>query len=359
MNRDSNPARELLAAVQTIASDVALAHAADVDAKARFPSETVEALKKAKLMSAPVPRELGGAGCSMRELAAFCSTLAQACGSSAMVLAMHYIQVACIARHAQQSSFFQKYLKDLVKNQYVLASMTSENGTFGETRMSICAVERANGRFKLDKDATTGSYCEHADGILVTCRRASDAAPSDQVLVLVKQGDYKLKQTTTWDTLGMRGTCSPGFKLESSGPEEQIIPGSFADSSAQTMVPYSHILWSSLWWGIAANAVSLAAESVRAGARKNPGTVPPTAVRLAEVSNQLQAMRHNWLALATEFDDLEQMPTGRNELLTIGWALKMNNLKINASETAPQIVHKALQIIGILAYKNDTKFSLG
>ncbi len=36
----------------------------------------------------------------------------------------------------------------------------------------------------------------------------------------------------------------------------------------------------------------------------------------------------------------------------------MNNLKVNASETAPQIVHKALQIIGILAYKNDTKFSL-
>jgi len=359
MKRDSNDARELLAAVQNIATQVALVHAADVDAKARFPRETVEALRAAKVLSAPVPRELGGAGCDMRELAAMCSTLAQACGSSAMVLAMHYIQVACMVRHAQQSAFFRQYLEDLVEQQYVLASMTSENGTFGETRTSICAVERNGGRFKLDKDATTGSYCEHADGILVTCRRAPDAAGGDQVLVLVKKGDYKLTQTTTWDTLGMRGTCSPGFKLESSGPEEQIIPGTFADSSAQTMVPYSHILWSSLWWGIAANAVSLAAEFVRAGARKNPGTVPPTAVRLAEVSNQLQAMRHNWLALATEFDGLEENPSGRNELLSIGWALKMNNLKINASETAPQIVHKALQIIGILAYKNDTKFSLG
>jgi acyl-CoA dehydrogenase len=359
MKKDSNDARELLAAVQNIAAKVALVHAADVDTKARFPSETVDALRAAKVLSAPVPRELGGAGCDMRELAAMCSTLAQACGSSAMVLAMHYIQVACIVRHAQQSAFFQRYLENLVKQQFVLASMTSENGTFGETRTSICAVERNGGRFKLDKDATTGSYCEHADGILVTCRRAPDAAGSDQVLVLVKKGDYKLTQTTTWDTLGMRGTCSPGFKLESSGPEEQIVPGSFADSSAQTMVPYSHILWSSLWWGIAANAVSLAAEFVRAGARKNPGTVPPTAVRLAEVSNQLQAMRHNWLALATEFDDLGDAPAGRNELLSISWALKMNNLKINASETAPQIVHKALQIIGILAYKNDTKFSLG
>ncbi|HJX19751.1 MAG TPA: acyl-CoA dehydrogenase family protein, partial [Steroidobacteraceae bacterium] len=166
-------------------------------------------------------------------------------------------------------------------------------------------------------------------------------------------------QTTSWEAMGMRGTCSPGFKLESSGPQEQIIPGSFADSSAQTMVPYSHILWSSLWWGIAADAVARAAEFVRASARKNPGTVPPTATRLAQVSEQLQAMRHNWLALADEFDELNARPGGMQELLSIGWALKMNNLKINASESAPQIVHKALQITGILGYKNDSKFSLG
>jgi acyl-CoA dehydrogenase len=357
----SNPAdfEAHFAALKAIAADVASPNAADVDANSRFPHETIEALRKAKLLSAPVPKELGGAGYGMRQLGALCSALAQACGSSAMVLAMHYIQVACIVRHALQSSFFRRYLQDLVEHQYVLASMTSENGTFGETRTSICAVECEGGRFKLNKDATTGSYCEHADGILATCRRAPDAPGSDQVLVLVRKGDFRLTQTTSWETMGMRGTCSPGFKLESSGPREQIIPGSFADSSAQTMVPYSHILWSSLWWGIAADAVARAAEFVRASARKNPGTVPPTATRLAEVSAQLQAMRHNWLALATEFDEINARPEGMQELLSIGWALKMNNLKINASESAPQIVHRALQITGILGYKNDSKFSLG
>jgi acyl-CoA dehydrogenase len=348
-----------LAALKAIATDIAAANARDVDTQARFPRETIEALQKARLLSAPVPRELGGAGYGMRELAMLCSTLAQSCGSSAMVLAMHYIQVACIVRHAQSSTFFQDYLRELLERQYLLASMTSENGTFGETRTSICAVERSGGRFKLDKDATTGSYCAHADGILVTCRRAPDAPSNDQVLVLVREEDYKLTQTTSWDTLGMRGTCSPGFKLESAGAEEQIIPGSFADSSAQTMVPYSHILWGSLWWGIAADAVGRAAEFVRAGARRNPGTVPPTATRLAAVSTQLQAMRHNWLALATEFDTIDATPAALKELLSIGWALKLNNLKISASETAPQVVHQALQITGILGYKNDSKFSLG
>lgn len=359
-NQISNPAfKELLAAIETIATDVAAVNAPDIDTKARFPQETFDALKKAKLLSAPIPVELGGAGCGMRELAALCSTLSQSCGSSGMVLAMHYIQVACIVRHGLGSEFFRNYLKELVDKQYILASMTSEVGTSGDTRSSVCAVERNGGRFTLNKDATTGSYCGYADGILVTCRRNNEAPNSDQVLVLVRKGDYTLQQTTSWDTLGMRGTCSPGFRLESSGNEAQIIPGSFADSSAQTMVPYSHILWASLWWGIAADAVARAASYVRADARKKPGTVPPTATRLAEVSTQLQAMKHNWLALATEFDESDKHADGMQELLSIGWALKMNNLKINASETAPQIVHKALQITGILGYKNDSKFSLG
>jgi acyl-CoA dehydrogenase len=356
---DATNFRTLLTMVESIATDVAAVHAADVDAKARFPQETIDALKKAKVLSAAVPKELGGAGCGMEELADLCSTVSQACGSSGMVLAMHYIQVACIARHGLESEFFRDYLKKIVEHQYVLASMTSEVGTSGDTRSSICAVERNNGRFTLNKDATTGSYCAHADAILVTCRRAPDAPSNDQVLVLVHKGDYTIKQTTSWDTLGMRGTCSPGFKLESSGPEAQIVPGSFADSSAETMVPYSHILWASLWWGIAGDAVARAASYVRGEARKKPGTVPPTATRLAEVSMVMQAMKHNWLELAREFDVLEAQPEGRQELLSIGWALKMNNLKINASETAPQIVHRALQITGILGYKNDSKFSLG
>lgn len=348
-----------LAAIRSIAVEIAAKHAADVDSQARFPIESVEALRRAGFMSALVPKELGGPGCSMSELATFCSTLAQGCASSAMVLAMHYSQLACIARHGMTSPFFRQYMQDIVKHQYVLASMTSEVGTGGDTRSSICAVERSNGRFKLDKDATTGSYCQHADAILVTCRRAADAPSSDQVLVLVRKEDCKLAQTTTWDTLGMRGTCSPGFKLESAGPEEQILPGSFADSSAQSMVPYSHILWSSLWHGIAADAVARAASFVRADARRKPGTVPPMAARLAHTVSELQAMRHNWMALAAEFDEFAARPDGMEELLSIGWALKMNNLKIKTSETAPEIVHQALQIIGVMGYKNDSKFSVG
>jgi len=50
---------------------------------------------------------------------------------------------------------------------------------------------------------------------------------------------------------------------------------------------------------------------------------------------------------------------GTDALSSIGFALKMNNLKISSSQLVVQIVQQALLICGILGYKNDTKFSVG
>ena len=102
--------REIIARTRRIAALVAATHAADVDAKSRFPAETFEAIRDARLLSALVPVELGGSGASMRDLAESCAILGQVCGSSAMILAMHHIQVACIVRHARSSPFFERYV---------------------------------------------------------------------------------------------------------------------------------------------------------------------------------------------------------------------------------------------------------
>ena len=363
MNRPSKvPSSDLAARTIAVAKAVAAKYADDVDRSARFPSETFAALSEARLLSAAVPREFGGQGAGMLELGNQCAALAQGCSSSGMVLAMHHIQVACIARHGAHAPYFQKYLREnLAEKQELIASITSENGTFGDTRSSICAVEVDGDTMQLVKDATTVSYGANADAQLVTCRRAADAANSDQVLVLFPKGSYTLEQTGTWDTLGMRGTCSPGAKFSGHGKPQQIVPGSFADSSAQTMVPYSHILWSALWTGIATDALQRAAACVRGAARRKPGSVPPNAAALARAYAELQTMRHNWQACAMEFDAMTAADdaAAREMLDSMNWALKMNQLKIACSEAAPRLCHQALEIIGILGYKNDTPFSVG
>lgn len=349
-----------LALVARIAREVAGPAADSVDREARFPHETVDALKKAKLMTALVPRELGGFGCGMIELAAMCEALAQQCASSAMVFAMHHIQVASILRHALKQPYYGAYVRELVEHQYLIASATSEVGIGGEMRTSKCAVVRdGNGRFKLDKDCSTISYGAHADDILFQARRNVDAPPNDQIFVLVRKKDCTLTQKGVWDTLGMRGTCSPPFMLESTGEEGQIFETPFGDVASESQVPFSHVLWGNVWLGIATGAVARARAFVRQQARAKPGTLPPTAMRLAEVSSLLQTMRTNAHDVAGECEALMKDDAGTAALSSIAFALKMNNLKVSSSQLAVQIVHQALLITGILGYKNDSKVSVG
>jgi acyl-CoA dehydrogenase len=363
MSRNTDAGRGVfIAQTAAIAEEVAARYAGDVDRDARFPHETFAALREARLLSAAVPQAFGGHGAGMLELGNQCSALAQGCSSSGMVLAMHHMQVACIARHGLDSPYFRKYLREnLVERQELIASITSENGTFGDLRSSVCAVEVEGNTIKLEKDATTVSYGAHADAQLVTCRRSPDAPANDQVLVLFPKGSYTLQQIGTWDTLGMRGTCSPGAKFSGHGTSEQILPGAFADSAAQTMVPYSHILWSALWTGIATDAIHRAAACVRAAARRQPGSVPPNAAALARAYADLQSMRNNWQACAMEFDAMTAADdvAAREVLGSMNWALKINQLKVACSEAAPRLCQQALEIIGILGYKNDTPFSVG
>jgi acyl-CoA dehydrogenase len=352
-------ASELLERARNIGADTAALHADEVDLAARFPHEAIGALRKHRLLGAGVPLELGGLGAGMGQLAAACEALGQHCASTAMIYAMHLIQVACIARHGTGSPFFARYLVEVVEKQTLIASVTSEATVGGELRTSVAAVEHRGDRVAITKHATTISYGAHADALLLTARRSPGAPASDQVLVLLRKHDYTLEEAGTWDTLGMRGTCSPGYRVVADAPDEQVLDAPFADIASQTMVPFSHILWSSCWLGIATGALSRAHEFVRQQARSKPGTVPPAALRLAEASSLLQLMRTNVHDVANECERLMSGETAVEALSSVPFALKMNNLKISSSQLVVQIVHQALLICGIAAYKNDSTFSLG
>lgn len=360
----SESASALLTLAKQIAKEIAAPHADAVDRDARFPHEAINALKQAKLLSAYIPEELGGAGASLTELVEICDALGQQCSATAMIFAMHQIQVITLVRHALDNPWYRQYLRDLVEHQYLIASVTSEVGVGGEMRRSSCCVESDGAEFRLVKNATTISYGAQADDLLVTARRAPDAANSDQSLILVRKSAYSLEQKGHWDTMGMRGTCSPPFLLSATGITAQIIATPFADMSNVTVVPVSHLLWSGCWQGIAAAAVNKARAFVRGQARANPGTVPPTALRLAELVSMLQTLRTASQACLMEYEQLtaaHSVDTGdsaSDRLSTMGYALKMNNLKIQASQDLPEIVTKALSICGILGYKNDSPFSM-
>ena len=348
-----------LDAVIAIADEHAAPNAAAVDREARFPAETIAALREERALSAFIPTELGGGGVAFETIAAACFELGRRCGASAMVYAMHQIQVISIVRHLDDAPWFEEYLRRVAAEQRLIASVTSEIGTGGDMGRSVAALTpTAEARRCFEKQAPTVSYGEYADDLFVTLRRAPEAEPSDQVIVLAHKEQLELEQNGTWDPLGMRGTCSPGFLVRGELLPEQILPTPFPRVSAESMTPVSHILWSHLWLGIATAAFDRARAFVRAAAKKSPGETPPVAVRLSHLMSELSLLRaevssglHDFVAASAE--------PGRERLTTMACALRFNNLKIAASEQAPRVCQGALGVCGIVGFKNDTPFSVG
>ena len=138
-----------------------------------------------------------------------------------MIFAMHQTKVACLVRHGVGSVWHEQFLRRVASEQLLLASSTTEGQNGGNIRFSSAAVERAGAEISLVRDATVISYGAEADGIVTIARRADGASGSDQVLLAISKGDYTLEPTLAWETLGMRGTCSAGFKLTSRVPRNR------------------------------------------------------------------------------------------------------------------------------------------
>ena len=354
-----NSEQTLLAEVRRIADEVAAANADEVDRDARFPAEAIDALRGARALSAAIPDSLGGDGASLESMARCCFELARRCSSTAMVFAMHQIQVLTMARHLEGAPWYEGYLSDVAREQRLIASATSEVGTGGDMGRSIAAATPvAGGAMCFEKQAPTVSYGAHAEDLFTTLRRAPDSEPGDQVLVLTKGEQNELEPLGTWDTLGMRGTCSPGYVVRAQFAPEQVLSTPFAEIMNQSMVPLSHVLWSHVWLGIATDAFERARAFVRASARRNRGEPLPAAHRLSQVMAELSLLRGEVSQALSDFIAADEQP-GREALMTMASILRFNNLKLAASEQAPRVCGGALEVVGIMGYKNDSPYSIG
>ncbi len=196
------PAVADLRARTNAAAAAAAAAAESVDRESRFPREAFTAIRENRLLSMLVPREFGGDGAKVSDVVDVCYALGMSCGSTAMIFAMHQIQVVILVRHARNSPWHQQLLRRLSADQLLFASSTTENQTGGAVRASACSVERDGSRMSLVKNATVMSYGAEADGVFVTARRTSESQPSDQVLVSLVKGDYQAggsRSGTRWE----------------------------------------------------------------------------------------------------------------------------------------------------------------
>ncbi len=356
LHEQASQSGQLLRKRAAAAAAIARTHADDVDNTSRFPAEAITAIKQQRLMGILVPQKLGGEGASIADAAEICYTLGRACGSSGMIYAMHLVKVACIVDHGPGVRWQESLLRGLDSEQLLFASSTTEGMGGGNIRSSASAICHDNGRITLQRDASVISYGAYADGIVTTARRSETSEPSDQVLAVFMKEDYELQLTGGWDTLGMRGTCSAGFKLTARGVADQVLPVPYDRIHALTMTPVAHLLWSSVWAGIAAAAVQKAELFVRKAMRGGNGQTPPGAARLGEAKTKLRHLR-SILSVA-----LDRYQTSRQDPQTEGsldYQTSLAMTKVDASELAVETVMSCYRTCGLAGYRNDGDVSIG
>jgi acyl-CoA dehydrogenase len=351
-----NPRLKDLPARARAAADVAASHAAAVDAQARFPAEAFAEIRRQRLLGIMVPEVLAGEGADLAEIADVCFTLGQACSSTALIYAMHQIKMACIVRHAKGAPALERILRLVASDQLLLASSTTEGQAGGNVRSSEAAVEHDGDHVTLERKATVISYAVDADGIVTTARRAADAAGSDQVLLVLLKKDYTLERLQSWDTLGMRGTRSEGFTLRARAAAQQILPEPYERIHAQTMVPYAHLLWGSVWAGIAAAATVKAQAFVRNVLRQSGGQMPPGAAHFTQAVSSLRTLRG---VLAASLQSYQAVMSDEKAIAALEFQSTITLTKVQVSELAAETVLAALRACGLSGYRNDSEFSIG
>jgi acyl-CoA dehydrogenase len=346
---------DLMTRARNVAA-VAANHAGAVDSASRFPAESFEAVKAQRLLGIMVPRVLGGEGAAVSDVADVCYQLGQSCSSTGMVYAMHQVKVACIMRHMGENATLQRMLRRLCTEQLLLASSTTEGQGGGNIRSSEAPVEhQEGGRISLERRASVISYGAYADGVVTTARRAADAAASDQVLVAFFKSDYTLTRLNGWDALGMRGTCSEGYTLKASASAEQILPEPYENIHMRTMVPFAHLLWGSVWTGIAAGATARAQAFTR-NAMRHSGQLPPGAPQFTRALATLRTLRG---MLSSSLRKYEQCMNDPQVLGSLEFQTLITLTKVEASELAAQTVMHAMRACGLSGYRNDSEYSIG
>jgi acyl-CoA dehydrogenase len=344
-----------LSARISAAAKMAAEHADAVDRGNRFPKEAMDMLRTQRLLSIMVPREYGGEGANTTEIADVCYALGRGCTSTAMIYAMHQVKMACIIRHAKGNPWLETLLRRLPKEQLLFASSTTEGNNGGNIRASAAAIEITDGHVTLDRDASCISYGAHADGIVTTARRASNADKSDQVLLVLLKEDYTLEPTKTWNTFGMRGTDSVGYRLRAKARAEQVL-ADYHTIHAESMTPTASIFWTAAWSGAAAAATAKAQKFVRHVARQSGGNLPPGAAHLTLALASLSKARAMLLQAAHRFDEICE---DRDLVGSVGYQNEILMLKVDISELAVSIVMDAMRAGGLSAYREDTEFSMG
>jgi alkylation response protein AidB-like acyl-CoA dehydrogenase len=356
----------LLALADRLAADLATRAPAH-DRDGSYPFQSIDALREAGYLAAPVPAELGGLGVeSVHDLVVASARLARGDASVAIGVNMHLHVAFGIARRrrmaaasgdARRTAAFDASLADIARGETVIATAVSEPGQ-DLTRPSTRATPTTAG-WRIDGRKVFCTMSPAATLLLAAVTYRHDdggerygyaQVPADTPGVVV-HGD--------WDALGMRASGSHSVTFDGVEVPRAALRGGFATGDP---VPYiERSLGAGLFHASASLGIAEAATVgvTRAIAARGGSQDARTRMLAAESAMDLAACRAVLARAATLLDEhYEAHPqSSGSEAAIVDLFSEEQAAKTLVNEGAARIVDRALALSGGAGYANSHPLS--
>jgi alkylation response protein AidB-like acyl-CoA dehydrogenase len=175
--------------------------ASHVDHHRRFPSESIEALKSSGLLGALSATESGGLGLGLAGAARIIRRVAEECGSTAMVLTMHYAGTAVLEAHGTSD-----VRRGAASGAHLSTLAFSEAASRSHFWVPVSTAEARNGHIVLNAAKSWVTSASHATAYIWSSKPL--AAEGLSTIWLVPSAATGIKTHGPFEGLGLRGNDS-------------------------------------------------------------------------------------------------------------------------------------------------------
>jgi alkylation response protein AidB-like acyl-CoA dehydrogenase len=315
--------------------------AGDVDAHGSFPRAAVTALGQAGILGLLSSTDGGGSGGSLADAAAVVRRLAGACGSTAMVVCMHFSAAAVIEQFGPDD-----VRGAIASGRHLTTLAFSETGSRSQFWAPLGTATVDGGDVVLDASKSWVTSAGEADSYVWSSRATSGAGAT---LWLVPADAPGLEVAAPFDGLGLRGNASsPVLATGVRVPVSARLgaDGAGIDLALGIVLPVFQILNASCSLGMMDAGIAKAIGHVTTARLEHLGQ---TLADQPVVRQHVAAMKDRADAASTLVDDaVVALAGGRADA-----PLRMLQSKAVAGGTALDVLDLAMQVGGGAAFRKD------
>lgn len=314
----------------------------------QFFTEDFEELKKAGYLIMAVPKELGGKGMSLAEVARETRRLAYHAPATALATNMHVYWTGVAAELYRSGDHSLDWMLKEAAAGAVFAAGHAETGNDIPVLLSTSKAERVEGGYKFYGRKAFGSLTPVWTHLGLHALDASDPKAPKVVHGFMRRDStgYTIKET--WDVMGMRATRSDDTVLEGVFvPDKYVARVVAAGAAGLDLFVLSIFAWALLgfgnvYYGLAQRALDITVESLK---NKTSIALSRPMIYHAEMQHGVAEMVLELEAMGPHIEKVAQDWSNGVDYGP-GMALKIVAAKYHAVEGAFRIVDRALDLSG-------------